>query len=132
MRSEVGKRASYRCEYCQTTMEMSTQRFEVEHITPVALGGLTNLENLALSCRGCNSFKYTKVVGFDRITGKDFPLFDPRKNIWSEHFAWDKNPLYVRGLTPTGRATVQTLQLNRPQLISVRRLLQMIHLHPPI
>ena len=113
-------------------MEMSTQRFEVEHIIPIALGGRAILANLALSCRGCNSFKHSKIMGLDETTGKNAPLFHPRKDSWTEHFAWDKDPLYIRGLTPVGRATLQALKLNRLQLIGVRRLLQMIHLHPPV
>lgn len=131
MRSEVEKRADFRCEYCQTTMESSTQRFEIEHIIAVVLGGLTILANLALACRGCNGHKHSKIEGFDKITNTTVPLFHPRKDKWTIHFAWDKDPLYMIGLTPTGRATISTLKLNRSQLISVRRLLQKLHMHPP-
>ncbi|WNZ24154.1 mitochondrial large ribosomal subunit protein uL30m [Leptolyngbya sp. NK1-12] len=32
---------------------------------------------------------------------------------WSEHFAWSEDTTLIIGLTPIGRATVQTLRLNR-------------------
>lgn len=36
------------------------------------------------------------------------------------------------GLTPTGRATVEALRLNRPGLITVRRALYAAGEHPPV
>lgn len=133
LRAQVEKRAAYRCEYCLTIMDSSTERFEVEHIIPISRSGLTVLENLALACRGCNSCKYNKIQGMDELTGSTVDLFNPRKHIWTEHFIWDaSNPVYVVGLTSIGRATIASLKLNRPQLISVRTLLQKIQLHPPL
>ena len=35
------------------------------------------------------------------------------------------------GLTPTGRAAVEVMRLNRPGLLELRRLLVMAKLHPP-
>ena len=131
LRETVEKRAGYRCEYCQTTMDASTQRLELEHIIPISKDGLTILDNLALSCRGCNGSKYNKTEGLDPVTEEVFPLFNPRKDSWNEHFEWDVNPLYLIGLTPIGRATIETLKLNRPQLIRVRTLLEKLNMHPP-
>lgn len=37
----------------------------------------------------------------------------------------------VIGLTATGRATVQELQLNRKNLVNLRALLLLADLHPP-
>lgn len=59
------------------------------------------------------------------------PLIHPRNDTWSDHFGWDSDPTLLIGLSPIGRATIETLQLNRPQLISVRRLLQRLFMHPP-
>lgn len=132
LRGKVAERAKFRCEYCQTTMEMSTQRFEIEHVQPNSKGGETRYENLALSCRGCNSHKFIKTKGFDKITQTTVSLFNPREDNWETHFAWDKDPLFLIGLTAIGRATIESLQLNRPQLISVRNLLRKAHLHPPL
>jgi hypothetical protein len=38
----------------------------------------------------------------------------------------------IVGLTPTGRATVSALQINRPGVVNMRRALFAIGLHPPI
>ena len=131
LRQLVESRAANRCEYCLTPMEISTQPFEIEHIVPLSKKGLSTPENLALSCRGCNSHKYNKTEAKDDISDKKVPIYNPRTDQWKKHFAWDRNPLYLKGLTPIGRATIQALKLNRAQLISVRRILQQIHLHPP-
>ncbi|MEM9935609.1 MAG: HNH endonuclease signature motif containing protein [Bacteroidota bacterium] len=123
VREKVALRASYRCEYCCTTMQISTQKFEIEHIIALSKGGENSVNNMALSCRGCNAHKSNRIEAIDAITQFYVPLFHPRNDFWSEHFAWDNDPALLIGLTPVGRATIDALQLNRVQLISVRRLL---------
>lgn len=127
----VEKRAFFRCEYCQSPMKMSTQRFEMEHIVPVSKGGANTLENLALACRGCNGHKFSKTEGLDELSNQKVALFNPRKDTWSEHFAWDVDVSIMLGMTSKGRATIQALHLNRFQLIGVRTLLLKLQLHPP-
>jgi hypothetical protein len=39
--------------------------------------------------------------------------------------------LRVRGRTARGRATVDALRLNRPELINLRRILLLVGEHPP-
>lgn len=46
------------CEYCQSQEVFSTQNFSMEHIIPIHLGGSDKIENLALSCQGCNNYKW--------------------------------------------------------------------------
>jgi hypothetical protein len=46
------------------------------------------------------------------------PLFHPRRDRWSEHFAWDDT--VIIGQTPIGRATVQLLGMNDWQRIELR------------
>jgi len=48
-------------------------------------------------------------------------LFDPRKQSWNEHFEWNE-PVLV-GKTDIGRGTIQTLAINRPDAVLVRKLL---------
>lgn len=43
------------------------------------------------------------------------------RDVWAEHFEWQGAEL--RGRTAIGRATVQTLRLNRPDAVAVRHLL---------
>jgi HNH endonuclease len=124
-------RAQRRCEYCQCPMDYSSQSFVCEHITPIAKGRETPLENLALACGGCNGYKYTKEEAIDPISSKNVPLYHPRQNIWLEHFAWSEDGLEIIGITPTGTATIDALNLNRSGVKNIRRLLIMADLHPP-
>ncbi len=77
---------------------------------PIAEGGETDLENLALACGGCNGHKHTKTQAIDPISQVTVPLFHPRQQVWREQFTWSLDALRVIGITATGkRATVQTL-----------------------
>jgi 5-methylcytosine-specific restriction endonuclease McrA len=125
----VAERAQWRCEYCRSPAVFSTQPFEVDHIIPRSKNGLTVLENLALSC-GCNRYKGNRTNAHDPQTGRVAPLFHPRRQRWTRHFAWSEDFLVIIGRTATGRATVEALHLNRPELINLRRALRAIGEHP--
>lgn len=112
-------------------MAFATQSFSVEHILPRARGGSSELENLALSCQGCNSHKFTKTEGFDPLTKQTAPLFHPREQRWRDHFTWNEDYTIVLGVTSTGRATVDELYLNRSGLLNLRRVLFASGEHPP-
>ena len=107
------------------------QPFSVEHIEPRSRQGAHTLDNLALACQGCNTHKYTKNEGCEPITGERVALYHPRRQRWSEHFAWKNYCTRIVGLTPTGRATVETLQLNREGLVNLRLILYAVNEHPP-
>ena len=128
---DIIERAKGRCEYCQSRMDYSAQPFVFEHITPFNQVGETALTNLALACGGCNGHKYTKTTGRDPISTEIAPLYNPRQQQWHIHFSWSDDYLQIVGLTPTGRATVVALQMNRPGVINIRRLLRMAGQHPP-
>ena len=59
--------------------------------------------------------------GIDPVTSGVTELFRPRQQAWNEHFKWDGATLV--GKTPTGRATIQVLNINRAESLAVRRLL---------
>jgi len=130
LRHIVAERALGCCEYCLSQECFSTQPFSLDHIISLEKGGETTPDNLALSCQGCNNHKYTKTEGHDPVTHRCVPLYHPRQNHWNEHFAWNEDCTLIIGLTPTGRATVGTLHLNRPGLINLRRLLYAAKKHP--
>jgi HNH endonuclease len=130
-RQTVIERASHRCEYCQSQMRYATQRFSIEHIQPKAKGGTDDLENLALSCQGCNNHKFTRTEARDAATGLLAPIYHPRAQTWLTHFAWSDDFTLVIGLTPTGRASVDALQLNRDGVVNLRRALHALGEHPP-
>lgn len=127
----VIERAEGRCEYCQSPANYTTESFAVEHVIPRSRDGSNEVDNLAFSCSGCNGHKYNKTEANDPADGKTVPLFNPRKQQWQKHFGWSDDYTQIVGLTPTGRATVETLHMNREGLINIRRLLYLIRQHPP-
>ena len=131
-RRVIVERARGCCEYCRSQARFAMQSFSVEHIVPRSGGGETTLDNLALACQGCNNHKYTKVEGKDSVTGGFVPLYHPRQQRWRDHFAWNEDFTFIIGVTPTGRATVETLQLNRESLVNLRRILYATGEHPPV
>lgn len=131
LRRQVVERANNSCEYCRYPGKYAPQTPPVDHVIPQDAGGETTLENLALSCQGCNGHKATKTTALDPVTEQMVPLFHPRQQRWEEHFAWSEDYLQITGLTPTGRATVEALQLNREGLMNLRRVLYAVGEHPP-
>jgi hypothetical protein len=131
LRRLVNDRAKHCCEYCSTQARYSSDPFTVDHIKPRIFDGPTTEDNLALSCYGCNQHKSTTVSATDPATGSPAKLFHPRVHTWSEHFAWNEDFALMLGLTPTGRATIATLHLNRQGIVNMRRVLQAIGEHPP-
>jgi 5-methylcytosine-specific restriction endonuclease McrA len=128
----IAERARGCCEYCRSRVDFATQSFSVEHIIAVSRGGETALDNLAFACPGCNGHKYTKTEAPDPVDGTVVPLYNPRVQRWQEHFRWNEDFTRIVGLTPTGRATVSALQMNRSGVTNIRRALFAIGLHPPV
>jgi hypothetical protein len=132
LRRRVTERAAGYCEYCRCPAKYSAQSFAIEHIVPRQAGGPTVSDNLALACQGCNAHKATKTMAADPATNRLAPLYHPRQDRWREHFAWSEDFIEIIGLTPTGRATVTALQLNRNGLVHLRRVLYLVEAHPPV
>jgi hypothetical protein len=130
LRDTVERRARGGCEYCRSPAKYSTHTFSLDHILPRSQGGVTSLDNLALACQGCNNHKYNKTRASDPFTKQLVDLFHPRQQRWQDHFAWDERFEHVLGLTATGRATVEALQLNRSELKNLRKLLYAAGEHP--
>lgn len=131
LRQQIAWRADGCCEYCRSQTRYATQPFSIEHVIPRSKGGPTTFENLALACQGCNNHKYDKVDARDPVSGERVSLYHPRRDRWEEHFSWSDDFTLIVGLTPTGRATVVALSLNRDGVVNLRRLLYTIGEHPP-
>ena len=115
LRRLVFERAHHCCEYCRAQAQFSSNPLTIDHIHPCSLGDATEIENLALSCFGCNQHKAERIVSYDSISEIIVSLFHPRLNNWNEHFNWNEEFTLMIGITPTGRATIAALQLNRIQ-----------------
>jgi len=131
LKESIFKRAYGLCEYCKSPANISPQPFVIEHIIPKSKNGETSKENLALSCQGCNNFKYNKTNGIDVLTGELVDLYNPRKQEWSENLKWSDNVLEIIGVTAVGRVTINELKLNRIELQNLRNLLANAGKHPP-
>jgi len=120
LRERVAQTAGHRCGYYQTPERITGSRMTLDHVVPEAKGGETIEANLWLACVGCNEFKGARMRGRDPATGRRVRLFSPRKDKWQEHFRWDEEGTEIVGVTPYGRATVDALQLNRPEMVGAR------------
>jgi hypothetical protein len=128
LRRLVIKRAAGRCEYCRLSQAGQEATFHIDHIMPLAKGGTTTADNLALACVSCSLRKGPRVAATDSQTGELAALFHPRLNDWAEHFRWEG--VRVVGLTATGRATVAVLEMNRPVILAIREEEAALGRHP--
>lgn len=129
LRRLVVERANNRCEYCRLAQAGQAATFHIDHITPMAAGGPTVAVNLALACVSCSLKKSARQFAIDPHTKQEATLFNPREQAWHLHFEW-KN-FEVVGLTPTGRATVYALDMNRSIMLAIREEEAFFDRHPP-
>jgi hypothetical protein len=118
-----------RCEYCRLSQLGQEATFHIDHVQPRVTGGPTTEDNLALACVSCSLRKWAKETALDPDTGQEVPLFNPRTHDWAEHFRWDDER--VVALTPTGRATVHALAMNRLVMLVIRKEESARGRHPP-
>jgi len=129
LRQLVVRRAAGRCEYCGLSQAGQEATFHIDHIFPLLAGGKTVAENLALACVSCSLRKAVRQKGVDPQTGKEVALYNPRRDLWQEHFRWDGVNLV--GVTATGRATIHALNMNRPLILEIREEEAAVDRHPP-
>ncbi|MGB3641796.1 MAG: HNH endonuclease [Rivularia sp. (in: cyanobacteria)] len=121
LRKLVVNRASKRCEYCLIHQDFSIYTHEVDHIIAVKHGGETTADNLALSCLPCNRHKGSDFATIDQCTKEIVPLFNPRRQVWEEHFYIEN--ARIEGKAQIGQATARLLQFNIPNRILERQVL---------
>jgi len=129
LREVVILRAGNRCEYCQLSQLGQEATFHIDHVIPRAADGPTIADNLALACVSCSLRKWARQTAIDPESGEDTPLFNPRTQVWSEHFHWDGER--IEALTAIGRAAVAALDLNRPLILAIRLEEAIRGRHPP-
>ena len=129
LRRLVIQRAAGRCEYCGLSQEGQEATFHIDHVIPVTAGGQTVAENLALACVSCSLRKAARQTAIDPQSGKEVALYNPRRDTWREHFRWED--VYLVGLTATGRATIEALDMNRVLILAIREEEAALGRHPP-
>jgi hypothetical protein len=118
----VRERAGRRCEYCRLPQSSQEAAFHVDHIKPRSAHGSTAASNLALACVTCSLRKAARTHAHDPLSKEQVLLFHPRQDRWGDHFQWTGG-YRLLGRTPTGRATIAALGMNRPAVVAIRRAL---------
>ncbi len=129
LRQQVIDRATHCCEYCLIHEDDVPESHGIDHLIARKHGGQIIAENLALACLPCNRYKGSDLTTIDPETRDMVPLFNPRVQVWTEHFRLVG--ARIVGLTPTGRATETLLRFNLPVRLDNRRLLIEKGLYPP-
>ena len=120
LRKFIAERADHRCEYCRISAIDSFFAFHIDHIISLKHGGLTIPENLAFSCQICNLNKGTDLYTFLLDPQTPVRFFNPRTDIWIQHFEADSSGAVV-SKTLIGAATIKILDLNHPESVIERR-----------
>lgn len=137
LRRRIRERSKGLCEYRLISEADSFFTHEPDHIIAEKHGGEIIAEkhggetasgNLALACFDCNRFKGTDIASIDPKTKRLVPLFNPRNNVWDEHFETREG--LILPLTPVGRATERLLKLNFPERVEVRATLARCGCYP--
>jgi 5-methylcytosine-specific restriction endonuclease McrA len=119
LRQEVFHRAGGCCEYCKIHQDDRPETHPLDHVLALRHGGQTEEKNLALACVSCNSNKGPNLAAIDPLTDEIVPLFNPRLQIWEEHF--ELSGALILGQTQTGRATVELLRFNEEEQRNYRQ-----------
>ncbi len=121
LRQKVRQRAENRCEYCLSHQDYIMGRLQIDHIQPLAKGGMDTEDNLCLACELCNQYKWVQTESLDPQSGETVSLFNPRQQQWKEHFTWSTDGTEIIGITACGRATIAALRLNNNLAVIVRQ-----------
>jgi hypothetical protein len=122
LREQVRQRAYLRCEYCLMPEGYYPHRHQADHIIPQKHAGTDELKNLAWACFPCNVRKGTDISAYDEKTMALTPLFNPRTQVWNEHFTLQDDR--ILGETDVGRVTVKLFHMNDADQIALRKALR--------
>lgn len=114
----VRTRAGARCEYWGLPESLAELPLILDHFIARQHRGRSVSENLAFCCGICNCHKGPNIAGLDPKTEALTWLFHPRKDMWSDHFAWQGARIVP--VTDIGRTTEYVLGVNTPQQIERR------------
>ena len=128
LRAAVRERAGGCCEYCRMPEAGAFFAHEPDHVIATQHRGQTELANLALACLQCNRFKGPNIASMDPQTNRIVPLFNPRIDLWAEHFRAEAGRIIP--LTPIARATAALLNFDDPEREEVRRKLAQAGRYP--
>lgn len=128
LRRLVFQRADNCCEYCLLHEDDNLFAHEADHIIAEKHRGKTEADNLCVGCFDCNRNKGSDIASIDEDTGLLTPLFNPRRDLWTDHF--QLRGAEVKPLTAVGRVTVFLLQINDLDQVNKREGLSKLNRYP--
>ena len=117
----VIERAERHCEYCLVHEDSAGFPHQIDHIISRKHGGSSGIGNLAYACVLCNRYKGSDIASIDPA-GQPTRFFDPRRDIWDEHFKL--NGPVIQPITTVGEVTARVLRLNASERVIERQLWQ--------
>jgi hypothetical protein len=120
LRKFIAERADYLCEYCLIAEEDTFIGCQVDHIISLKHGGKTTKENLAFACAVCNRNKGSD-IGSITIKNAFTRFYNPRIDIWSEHFKIQAER--IEPITEIDEVTANILEFNGTERLLERRIL---------
>jgi HNH endonuclease len=135
LRRQVAARAEHLCEYCLIHEDDTFFGCQVDHIISEKHGGPTHADNLAYACLFCNRNKGSDIgsVVSPLNTGSFSRFFNPRVDVWSEHFALDESDgVGIRPLTQIGEVTARIFAFNNGERLLEREALRDVGRYPSL
>lgn len=116
----MAQRAPRTCEYCLISAEDCYFGLEPDHIISRKHGGMSEAGNLALACVFCNRHKGTDLASFSQRTGLLVPLYIPRQERWTDHFALGIDGATIVPISDVGEVAVRILRMNAANRVTER------------
>ena len=128
IRNRVAIRANFRCGYCLVHEEDMFFPFQVDHIISRKHRVSSDFDNLAFAYSVCNQNKGTDIATYLVPKGPLIPLFNPRTEVWSDHFKLENGRIIPQ--SNVGGATALVLNFNNDDRVILRQLLSAAGRYP--
>jgi hypothetical protein len=129
LRRAVYRRANHQCEYCLIDEQDTFLGCQIDHVIAEKHGGETIFENLAVACTLCNRAKGSDIATL--VDGALTRLYNPRVELWTDHFGIAKDQITILSKTSVGQATISLLEINTNDRLLERQTLNELGLYPP-
>lgn len=116
----AASRADYLCEYCLIHESDTYLGCQVDHIISEKHAGLTVESNLAYACAFCNCHKGSDLGSIILTTGEFVRFYNPRLDLWAEHFRLGEDGITIVPISEIGSATERIFGFNTPERLKER------------
>lgn len=130
LRRIVVARADGLCEYCLIHEDDTFFGCQVDHIVSEKHSGPTQADNPAYACLFCNLHKGSDIGTFIPGTQTLIRFFNPRIDLWNEHFTLNADGVTLAALTEVGEATARIFRFNSPDRLEERQALRNVGRYP--